>query len=111
MKPIAQLPNQAYRTGNKIQPRNSEMKFGLIAIVCAATALVTSAHAATIKPVDGDTFWYNSTQLRLSAVDTPEPTKYGNAECPYEAKLDDMLIDAGLAMPWMGRQVDWCGGK
>lgn len=22
--------------------------------------------------------------------------------------LGDMLIDAGLAMPWTGRRVDWC---
>lgn len=105
---------------------------------------------ATIKPVDGDTFWYNGTKIRVMSIDTPEPTKYGNAECPAEARLGekaseftediiptrdikiewsgkedrygpalakvqvgdrylgDMLIEAGLAKPWKGRQVDWC---
>lgn len=110
-------------------------------------------HVANIRPIDGDTFWSNGTKLRLSAVVTPEPTKYGNAECAYEAQLGDkasaftenilttrkieiewsgktdrqrralikirvgdeylgdMLIDAGLAKPWRGRQFDWCGNR
>lgn len=105
---------------------------------------------ATIKPVDGDTFWYNGKKIRVMDIDTPEPSKYGNAECPAEAALGDkaskftrkvittqhieiewsgredrygralakvrvdgrylsgMLIEAGLAKPWRGRQVDWC---
>lgn len=109
------------------------------------------ASTAAIKPIDGDTFRYNGTKVRLSAIDTPEPSKYGNAECAYEAELGDkasaftkniitprkieiewserndkygralakarvgneylgdMLIDARLAMPWKGRQFDWCG--
>lgn len=112
------------------------------------TALV--GQKAAIKPIDGDTFWYNGKKIRVMDIDTPEPSKYGNAECPAEAALGDkaskftkkvittqhidiewsgredrygralakvrvgsgylsgMLIDAGLAKPWRGRQVDWC---
>lgn len=109
---------------------------------------VTSDQNATVKPIDGDTFWYNATKIRVMTIDTPEPSKYGNAECKKEAELGDraskftkdiittraikieysgredrygralarvrvgdrylgdMLIEAGLARPWKGRQVD-----
>lgn len=125
----------------------------LVATILIGLALSQSASATEIKPVDGDTFWYNGTKLRLSAIDTPEPSKYGNAECAYEAQLGDrasaftknviktrkieiewsgrndkygralakvrvgneylgdMLVDAGLAKPWRGRQFDWCKGR
>lgn len=122
-------------------------------IVNPATISSSSKQAgqhATIKSVDGDTFWYDGKKIRVMDIDTPEPSKYGNAECPAEAALGDkasrftqkiimtqnieiewsgrvdrygralakvrvgsgylsnMLIDAGLAKPWRGRQVDWC---
>lgn len=122
-------------------------------LLLALTFLSTAAYAANIKPVDGDTFWYDGKKIRVSSIDTPEPSNYGNAECAYEAKLGDkaskftkntilkrdikiewsgkkdrydrhlakvrvgneylgdMLIDAGLAKPWKGRQHDWCRGK
>lgn len=112
--------------------------------------VVAGDQPATIKPVDGDTFWYGDKKIRVMTIDTPEPSKYGNAECPAEARLGDkasqftkkiittrtikiewsgrkdrynrelakvrvgdrylgdMLIEAGLAKPWKGRQVDWC---
>lgn len=94
-----------------------------------------------------------TSEALADTVDTPEPSKYGNAKCAYEAQLGDrasaftnniittrnieiersgkndkygralakvrvgdeylgdMLIDAGLAMPWTGRQFDWCGSR
>lgn len=110
----------------------------------------TVVQHSNIKPVDGDTFWYDGKKIRVMDIDTPEPSKYGNAECSAEATLgdkaskftkevittrtikiewsgrkdrynrelakvrvgseylSDMLIEAGLAKPWTGRQVDWC---
>lgn len=123
---------------------------GLLILLSMLTAEADAGELTTIKPVDSDTFWHNGTKPRLAAVDTPEPTKCGNAECAYEAQLGDkasdftkniittrkieiewsgkddrykralvkvrvgdkylgdMLIDAGLAKPWRGRQFDWC---
>lgn len=111
---------------------------------------VTGDQHATIKPIDGDTFWYDDQKIRVMSIDTPEPSRYGNAECKKEAELGDraskftkdiiitrsikieysgredrygralarvrvgdrylgdMLIEAGLAKTWEGRQVDWC---
>lgn len=42
-----------------------------------------------VTAVDGDTLKYQGQSLRLINVDTPEPTQYGNAECPEEAALGD----------------------
>lgn len=111
---------------------------------------IQALYGGTIEPIDGDTFRYNGTKIRVMSIDTPEPSKYGNAECQAEARLGDkaskftetiittrdikiewsgkedrygralakvrvgneylgdMLIEAGLAKPWKGRQVDWC---
>lgn len=140
----------------KLAPRHLIWLLLVVALIGARvyqdfdSSAVTSNERATIKPVDGDTFHYNGKKIRVMTIDTPEPSKYGNAECPAEAKLrdkaseftkdiimtraikiewsgkedrygralakvrvgdrylGDMLIEAGLAKPWRGRQVDWC---
>lgn len=88
----------------------------LVGCVCGIFVLgkfldLGEAHAAetvAIKPVDGDTFWYNGTKLRLMTVDTPEPTKYGNAECPYEAELGDRA-SAFTKNIITTREIEWSG--
>lgn len=87
----------------------------------ALTFLSTVAYAATpsqseigpnIKPVDGDTFWYEGKKIRVSSIDTPEPSKYGNAECAYEAKLGDkaskftknIILKRDIKIEWSGKK-------
>lgn len=42
-----------------------------------------------VRIVDGDTFWCDNEKIRVAGIDTPEPSKYGNAECLAEAILGD----------------------
>lgn len=81
----------------------------------ASTSSPTTALAgqkATIKPVDGDTFWYNGKKIRVMDIDTPEPSKYGNAECPAEAALGDkasrftkkVITTQHIQIEWSGRE-------
>lgn len=67
---------------------------------------------AVIKPVDGDTFWYDGKKVRVMDIDTPEPSKYGNAECSAEAKLGDkaseftkdIITTREIKIEWSGRE-------
>ena len=60
-------------------------------LVLALTALVFAP--ADIHVVDGDTIWADGVKYRFVGVDTPEPTKYGNARCAEEARLGDYATE------------------
>lgn len=64
--------------------------------------------------VDGDTFWYAGTKIRMADINTPETA---NPSCAYEAALGarakqrlEQLLNAGpFTLEVHGRQVDRYG--
>lgn len=92
----------------------------------AAATKTPSPHAITFPKcgrakrvncvVDGDTFWYLGTKIRIADINTPETSR---PACPYEAELGAratvrliQLLDAGpFTLEQQGRDADRYGRK
>ena len=70
----------------------------LFSLALASPAAARNVYSPSeIHVVDGDTIRIGDERIRLLGVDTPEPTRYGNAGCDEEAELGDQeLIASGI---------------
>ena len=98
--------------------------FGLLLSGTAACARPADAERARFEPcgsakrvtciVDGDTFWYAGTKIRMADINTPETA---NPSCTHEAvlgaraklRLGQLLNDGPFTLEVRGRDTDRYG--